>query len=337
MRQGINPSKTDNRIHLDSTHRVILSVYIPNLEAEYFKQSKEVFKLCLESVLYTIHDMTRISIIINGCCEEVEQLIYSYKEAYPLIDQVFYTKENLGKINAIYSIIKSNLEPLVTIADSDVLFLKDWQDETYAVFKNFPEAGMVSPVPSSKGYLYSTGSTLYYGLFKGKIRFREVQDPEGMDNFQKSVGSKLYDPIHLQKYLVIANSKNQESVIGCGHFVGTFRKEVFENSPSKVCEFRVQGGSEEAYLDDPNDRSGFLRLATLGNFAYHMGNTPAPWMEDKLVELKSIEKSSFQSYSIPAAQPISKFAVIIGQILWVNLFYRFRKQFFGFLGMKEKY
>ncbi|WP_332910226.1 glycosyltransferase family A protein [Algoriphagus boritolerans] len=192
MRQGINPSKTDNRIQLESTHRVILSVYIPNLEEEYFKHAEKVFKLCLESVLYTSHDKTRISIIINGCCKEVEQLIYSYKEDYPLIDQVFYTKENLGKINAIYSIVKSNLEPLVTISDSDVLFLKDWQDETYAVFENFPEAGMVSPVPSSKGYLYSTGSTLYYGLFKGKIRFRDVQDPEGMDNFQKKVSAQNF-------------------------------------------------------------------------------------------------------------------------------------------------
>lgn len=336
MRQGINPSKTDNRIYLESTHRIILSVYIPNLEDEYFKHAKEVFQLCLESLLFTIHHKTRISIIINGCCKEVEQLIFSYKESYPLIDQVFYTQKNLGKINAIYSIIKSNLEPLITISDSDVLFLKDWQQETYSVFRNFPQAGMVSPVPSSKGYLYSTGTTLYFGLFKGKIRFRDVKDPDGMDNFQKSVGSKLYDPIHLKKYLVIAQN-GHEAVIGCGHFVATFRKEVFENSPAKVCEFRVQGGSEEAYLDNPNDLSGFLRLATLGNHAFHMGNTPSDWMRDKLAEIKSTQLPPLESISVPTAQPFSKTAVRIGQFLWVNLFYRFRKQFFSNLGMKEKF
>ncbi|HSF55771.1 MAG TPA: glycosyltransferase family A protein [Algoriphagus sp.] len=336
MRKGINPSKTDNRIYLQSTHRIILSVFIPNLEDDYFKHAREIFQLCLESVLFTVHDKTRISIIINGCCTEVEQLIFSYKEAYPLIDQVFYTRENLGKINAIYSIIKSNLEPLITISDSDVLFLEGWQKETYEVFRNFPQAGMVSPVPSSKGFLFSTASTLYFGLFKGNIRFRDVQDPDGMDNFQRSVGSKLYDPIHLKKYLVIANN-GKEAVIGCGHFVGTFRKEVFEYSPTKVCEFRVQGGSEEAYLDDPNDHSGFLRLATLGNFAYHLGNTPAAWMHEKLLEIKSSLKKSSDSGSIPPAQPLPKMAVKIGQFLWVNLFYRFRKQFFGFLGMNEKY
>lgn len=336
MRKGINPSKTSNKIILQSSHRVILSVYIPNLNEEYFKHAQEVFKLCLESVLHTVHNKTRISIIINGCCKEVEELIYSYKEANSLIDQVFFTKENLGKINAIYSIVKSNLEPLITISDSDVLFLKNWQEESLEVFRSFPQAGMVSPVPSSKGYLYSTGTTLYYGLFKGKIRFRDVQDPEGMDNFQKSVGSRLYDPIHLQKYLVIANLE-KEAVIGCGHFVATFRKEVFENSPTQVCEFRVQGGSEEAYLDEPNDQSGFLRLATLGNYAYHMGNTPAAWMHIELEKIKSGDKGTSGPDSIGPAQPISKLEVKIGQILWVNLFYRFRKQFFGYLGMKEKY
>lgn len=336
MRIGENPSKSDNKIKIYTLHRVILSVYIPNLETEYFLHSQEIFKLCLESLLFTVNRQTRISIIINGCCKEVEELINNYKENHYLIDQVFYTRQNLGKINAIYSVVKSNLEPLITISDADVFFLKDWQKETVKVFNHFPSAGMVSPVPSSKGYLNSTRSTLFYSLFKGKIRFKDVLDPEGMDNFQKSIGSEIYDLIHLKKYLIVANKEN-EAVIGCGHFVATFRKEVFENSPSRVCEFRVQGGSEEAYLDDPNDYSGFLRLATLGNFAYHMGNTPAAWMTERLNELKSLEIKIADQGAIPPAKRLSKLEVAIGQFLWINLLYRFRKQFFWCLGMKEKY
>lgn len=336
MRQGENPSKKDTRIKIDSIQRVILSVYIPNLNTEYFRYSREIFKLCLESLLYTINNQTRISIVINGCCKEIEQMIYDYKNSFSQIDQVFYTRENLGKINAIYSIIKSNLEPLITISDSDVLFLKDWQKETLQVFNQFPSAGMVSPVPSSKGYLYSTGSTLFFGLFKGKIKFLDVLDPEGMDNFQKSVGSNLYDSIHLQKYLALTNSQGA-AVMGCGHFVATFRKEVFENSPTKVCEFRVQGGSEVAYLDEPNDRAGYLRLATLGNFAFHMGNVPGSWMYHKLEEIKQNKGEDWSFPEISKPKPLSKFQGFVGRILWVNLFYRFRRPFFSWLGMKEKY
>jgi hypothetical protein len=335
MRKGNNPSKTNFKIEISSTHRVILSVYIPDLTTEYFKDAKVIFKYCIESLLKTVHLDTRISIIINGCSEEVSQLIYDYQKSNQLIDQVFYTRENLGKINAIYSIVKSNQEPLITISDSDVMFLPGWQKEVEQVFVDFPEAGMVSPVPSSKGFLYSTATTLYYGLFKGKIKFQNVKDPQGLINFQESVGSNLYQKIHLEKYLVVSNGE-REAVVGCGHFVATFRKQVFEAAPIKVCEFRIQGNSEEDYLDDPNDISGFLRLSTLGNFAYHLGNSPQPWMEEKLnIILKSSPNSV--SLEIPAPISFSSFQYNLGKFLSRLLFHKFRRQFFSYLGVNEPY
>lgn len=335
MRVGSNPSKSKHKIEIQSTHRVILSVYIPNLKDEYFKNSQTIFKFCIESLLHTIHSKTRVSIIINGCCEEIAAMIYSYQRANPLIDQIFYTKANLGKINAIYSIVKSNLEPLQTISDADVMFLTGWQKEVEQVFVDFPEAGMVSPVPSSKGFLFSTASTLYYGLFKGKIKFQNVKDPEGLINFQKSVGSNLYQKIHLEKYLVVSNGE-REAVVGCGHFVATFRKEVFEAAPTKVCEFRVQGNSEEDYLDEPNDKAGFLRLATLGNFAYHLGNSPQTWMEEKLNGILSSTHPT-ESMVIPAPVSFSQNQYKVGKFLSRLFFNKFRKQFFRYLGVNEPY
>ena len=71
--------------------------------------------------------------------------------------------------------MKSNLEPLITISDADVMFLPNWQNNVEGIFKDFPESGMVSPVPSSLGYKSEfVNSTLYYGIFKGKIQFEEV-------------------------------------------------------------------------------------------------------------------------------------------------------------------
>jgi len=335
MRVGSNPSKSDFKIEIQSTHRVILSVYIPNLHDEYFKNAQTIFKYCIESLLTTVHQKTRVSVIINGCCEEIASLIYEYQRANPLIDQVFYSKENLGKINAIYSIVKSNLEPLLTISDADVMFLPSWQKEVEDIFVKFPEAGMVSPVPSSKGFLFSTASTLYYGLFKGKIKFQKVKDPDGLTNFQQSVGSNLYQKIHLEKYLVVSNGVD-EAVVGCGHFVATFRKVVFEASPNKVCEFRVQGNSEEDYLDEPNDKAGFLRLATLGNFAFHLGNSPQPWMKEKLDEILTTN-GKFDPVLIPEGLPFSKGQYKVGKLLSRVLFSKFRKQYFSFLGVKEPY
>lgn len=335
MRVGDNPSKSNFLIKIDSTHRIIISVYIPNLEEPYFKQSQKIFRLCLESLISTVHQNTRISIIINGCCEEVQEMIYDYKNRFSIVDQVFYTKENLGKINAIYSIVKSNLEPLFTVTDADVMFLPNWQYEIERVFQEFPEAGMVSPVPSSKGYLYSTASTIFYGLFKGKIKFQDVKDPEGLINFQNSVGSNLYQDIHLKKYLVVSNGK-AEAVVGCGHFVATFRNEVFESGPSQVCKYRVQGDSEVNYLDSPNDKAGYLRLATLGNYAYHLGNSMMPWMETKFEEIKS-SQSKAQALEIPLGKPLKSWEYKIGRFLFKLLFYKYRRSFFSYLGMKVPY
>jgi hypothetical protein len=336
MRTGTNPAKDNIEIKIDSIHRIVIPVYIPNLNDGYYKRSLEVLELCLKSLLLTVNFQTRISIIINGSCKEIEDLIYNYKREYELIDQIFYTKENIGKINGIYSIIKSNIEPIITITDADVLFCKNWQNETIKVFNNFPSAGMVSPVPSSKGYLHHTRSTFYYGLINKCIRFDDVLDPDGLVKFENSINLKLYDSIHYKKQLTIFNDFGS-AVIGCGHFVATFRKEVFENSPREVCRFRVLGGSEENYIDRPNDLGGYLRLSTRNNLAYHMGNTPLPWMYEEFSRLKDSDKIDLKPFTISKGTPLSKFEISLADLIWKILIFKFRGLFFRYLGLKEKY
>ena len=71
MRIGNNPEKNSNKLEIDSYHRIIIPVYIPNLTEDYFKDGLKILKLCLGSLLHTIHAKTRVSLINNGCCEEV--------------------------------------------------------------------------------------------------------------------------------------------------------------------------------------------------------------------------------------------------------------------------
>ena len=50
MRIGDNPQR-NKKINLgDYFHQVIVPVYIPNLE-DYYKESFEVFKLCIQSLI----------------------------------------------------------------------------------------------------------------------------------------------------------------------------------------------------------------------------------------------------------------------------------------------
>lgn len=337
MRIGVNPEKQKTKLEIDSYHRVIIPVYIPNLQEDYFKDGLDILKLCLDSLLSTIHKKTKISLINNGCCEEVDNYLSDLHNRHSQVDQLISSKINLGKVNAIYSIVKSNLEPILTIADADVMFLPRWQDEVENIISVYPEAGMVSPVPSSIAYQgYFLNSTVFYAFFKSKLSFSSVIDPEGMINFEKSIGRKMYKKIHLKKYLTISK-KNTKAVIGCGHFVATFRAEVFKKSPTNVCQHKIVGGSETLYLDEPNDKSGFLRLSTTGNYAYHLGNKIEDWMIEKLEWVKEKEKKQLVLKEIPNPKSIKNWQIFIGKVFHRLFLVKFKKQYFSLKGVKENY
>lgn len=286
MRIGLSKAKQNSELHIDSYHRVVVPVYIPNLEEDYFKGGLEILKLCLESLLNTIHEKTRVSIINNGCCPEViaylEQLYHTNNE----VDQLYNSQLNLGKINAIYGILKSSLEPLITITDADVMFLPQWQSETENVFHQFPKAGMVAPVPSSIAYENEiTSTTVGYGIWNRKMKFHDVVNPRGLQLFQESIGRVIYHKEHLDQYPIL-NDKNAKAVIGCGHFVATLKRSSFDTAPVRPSNHKIIGGSERTYIDKPNNDGGYLRLATMDNYAYHLGNVPEEWMYDELPKKK---------------------------------------------------
>lgn len=315
MRVGFNPEKENKEIVLENYHRVIVPVYIPNFEG-YFADLFEVFRLCLDSLLLTAHNKTRITIYNNNSHPEVKAYIDEKYQESGLIDQVFHSKENLGKINAILAAAKGNLEPLITITDADVLFKKGWQEAVEKTFLAFPEAGMVSPVPSSKVYKMFTGNNWFYGLFKGKLAFEKVEDPEAMHRFDLSLGNKelMYKPVHLEKYLVLSNkSTGGKAVMGCGHFVATLKREVFDKGTNQPAFIKIVGGVENRFIDFPNEKLGLLRLATKENYAYHMGNHTEEWMYEEFKELDPKDKpiTAFSGKEF-VFQPVSGWGQSVG-------------------------
>ena len=74
MRVGTNPNKINDTITSDHLHQVIIPLYIPNQEG-YFKDVFEIFKLCLESLLLTVHNKTRITIYNNNSHLDVKKYI----------------------------------------------------------------------------------------------------------------------------------------------------------------------------------------------------------------------------------------------------------------------
>lgn len=304
MRIGSNPAKFDNVLASDIYHRVIIPVYIPNHEG-YFKQQFEIFKFCLTSLLATVHQRTRITIYINACASDVCEYIETTYKSNPIIDQVFISDINMGKINAILAAAKGNIEPLITITDADVLFKHGWQQETEKLLNAFPEAGMVSPVPSSKGLLYHTSNNWLYCMTKGKARVEPVADRDALVKFDDSLGPEVhfYDDIHLKEYVTISNSKGERAVFGCGHFVVTMRREILDEGSNSPAFIKIQGGVEAKFIDIPNEKLGFMRLATLDNYAYHLGNTKEDWMAAELNNILSSTASTVTPFNHNKANP----------------------------------
>ncbi|OUL63027.1 glycosyltransferase family A protein [Flavobacterium sp. AJR] len=288
MRVGYNPHKDKQQEDSGYLHQIIIPVYIPNHEG-YFKDSLTILKLCLDSLFATTHNQTFITIVNNGSdIGVVSYLDLLLKENK--IQELIHT-QNIGKLNAILKGLAGNNIELVTISDSDVLFLNNWQKETVNIFKSVPKAGVVGIVPQFKMYESNCGNVLFDTILSSKLQFIPVKNKEALIHFYDSLGWKRdYNQDYLKYNLGLKINENQNVLLGSGHFVATYKKDIFNEIISYI-QFKM-GGTSEAYLDKAPLKKDYWRVTTQDNYACHMGNTLENWMivpqtlKDDIEELK---------------------------------------------------
>ena len=314
MRVGFNPHKDKIQEASAYLHQVIIPVYIPNQEG-YFKDSFAILKLCLDSLFSTIYKRTFITIVNNGSCDVIVDYLNSlHKE--DKIQEIIHTT-NVGKLNAVLKGISGNNFPLITVSDADVLFLNGWQESSYAVFDAFPKAGAVCPTPSSRSLRTYTANIYWDLLFTNKIKFTSVVNPDALKMFGLSVGdANFYNQVQLKKYLTV-NYEGKQAVVGAGHFVATYRAEVFDNFKNRFTGYKLGGDSERLFLDVPVVKKGLWRLSTADNYAYHMGNVIEEWMFETVSKLK--QNNTVSNFKLQPIQPSSKIAYFIKSRLFAKL------------------
>jgi hypothetical protein len=289
MRVGFNPNKNQSHNESDYFHQIVIPVYIPNQEG-YFKDSLQILQLCLSSLFKTSHNKTYVTIINNGSCAVIVDYLnelYQQNKIQELIHTV-----NIGKLNAILKGIVGNNFPLISISDADVLFLNNWQEASYAIFESFPQTAAVCPTPSSRSLRTHTANIYWDLFFSSTLNFSKVFNPEALLMFGHSVGdSDFYNKTQLEKYLTVTKGKIK-AVIGAGHFVSTYRGEVFSDLKNRYSKYKLGGDSESEFLDRPVVKKGFWRLSTADNYAYHLGNVLEDWMQ---VELDSLQVNTTES------------------------------------------
>jgi hypothetical protein len=311
MRIGLNPNINQQITPTDYFHQVVIPVYIPNEEG-YFKDSFQILKNCIESLLKTSHSKTYFTLVNNGSCKTVENYINQLHQDKKINEIV--TTTNIGKLNAILKGIAGQNMPLITITDADVMFLNHWQKSTYEVFLAFPKAGAVSTTPSSRVLKQHTYNVILDNLFNKKMCFSKVVNKEAMKDFAISIQNPaFYNNYHLDNYLTISKA-NTKAVIGASHFVATYKNVLFNNDFKKYSRYVLGGESENEFLDKPVAKKGYWRLSTVENYTYHMGNTQEEWMTTKMNSLYE-EREEFHIFTVGSSK-ISK----IGNIIRLNLF-----------------
>jgi hypothetical protein len=275
MRIGYNPHKDQPQEEPDYLHQIIIPVYIPNKEG-YFKDSFTIFKICLSSLFATIHDKTFITIVNNGSGSFVKDYLNELAEQNR-IHEVIHT-QNIGKLNAILKGLAGNNIELVTITDADVLFLPCWQNETAKVFKQVPKAGVVGIVPQFKNYEVNCGTVIFDNFFNKNLKFIPVKNKQALIRFYDSIGwDRSYNQNYLKYNLGLEINADLKVLLGSGHFVATYKKDVFQEITTYIG-YKL-GGNSEGYLDKAPLKKGYWRLTTYDNYAYHMGNTFEDWMK----------------------------------------------------------
>lgn len=333
MRQGFNPKKDKILEKSEFFHQVVIPVYIPNHE-DYFKDSFQILKLCLQSLFLTIHSKTYVTVVNNGSCEDVKSYLDSLHNSKK-IHELIHTS-NIGYVNAMLKGVAGQNFELFTTADADVLFLNGWQENTYAIFENFPKAGAVCPTPSPRSLKTHTANIYWDFLFSNTLQFSAVRNREALLKFASSVGNiNFYNRFQLEKYLTLKN-RNVKAVVGAGHFVVTYRGSLFEGFNKRYTKF-ILGGNSDDLFDVPVVEKGYYRLSTEDNYTFHLGNIHEDWMDSEI-------NGIFQNNFYPAKENFSEdnsflnFGYIIKNKLFAKFFFKkyIFQRFLQFKGLTKE-
>lgn len=329
MRIGNNPHKDKPHDESEYLHQVIIPVYIPNQEG-YFKDSLKIFQLCLQSLFNTIHSKTFITIINNGSCDDVKVILDKLYDQNK-IHEVIHTT-NIGKLNAIFKGLAGNNIELVTISDADVLFLTGWQNETITIYNQLPKVGVVGIVPQFKLFKVNSANLIVDNLFNKRLQFLPVKNKEALIRFYDSIGWKRdYNHDLLDYILALKVNSNLNIVVGSGHFVATYKKDIFDNIITYLG-YKL-GGYTEDYLDVMPLKKDYWRVTTYDNYAYHMGNVFESWMEEN-VNNQKVNNEEINTSNFPKQHYISKFKYII-KIKIFNKIFAINKVYKLFLKWKK--
>lgn len=283
MRIGVNPEKIKNEYNVLKKHRIIIVFYIPNVLDDYYKQAFDILDYQLDSLTKSVSfDTTAITLVNNNSSIESTEIYNKYSS---FIDKYVVYNENKGKVYAVLNEVRSVFEPFVTITDSDVLFYNGWEKAIFSIFKNFPKAGVVTPLPIPFNAFYFNENLFFNSLWTGIVKYDKIVKDEDIDKYVKGINNiaatKRNSKYNWKEKQYFLKKNDTIAIVGASHFVATYKTAIFRNIYT-FPQVKFKNGYEEQFIDILSLKKGLYRLSTNGTFAYHMGNT----IDDELISNK---------------------------------------------------
>ncbi|MDP8216761.1 MAG: glycosyltransferase family 2 protein [Candidatus Kaelpia imicola] len=130
----------------------------------------DVVKKCIESFFEKTNIPSRLIIIDNNSCDGTKEYIASLKDTENHQVSIVLNSENRGFVRGMNQGIALSEAPYVCLANSDLIFTKDWLKEIILVFEKYPDVGVLNPDSNNLGLRFDKGESLDEAAERLKIR-----------------------------------------------------------------------------------------------------------------------------------------------------------------------
>ena len=273
-RKGINPYKLIKGGSLNNSQITICVITHVPFIGGYWRESFDVLKVSLESMIVNTQTNVNIFVFDNGSCKSVT-LYLSELLAQGKINYLLLSDLNIGKCAAWNMLFGAVQTEFILYSDSDVYFYPGWEKAHLEIFDNFDKVGMVTGFPIRDNVTVYTSST-----FESIEKSNNISITRGklipfiyLERIRASVGATtdIYLNGKLKNLLDVRIDKNEISAyVGAGHFEFMIRskiaRELLPFPTSKLI-------GNESIIDNLVNTKRYLRLSTCNAVVHHIGNS----------------------------------------------------------------